>query len=141
MNKLIEFANANPLLVAGTLLMALAVIFNEMRLKRQGLTALSAAQAVRLINQGATIVDIRDQAHFDAGHIVDAINVPATDLAGDATIRVKKNRPVLVVCDTGAQSSKCAANLRAAGYETVFSLEGGLSAWQRDNLPLVGSGG
>ena len=52
MEQLIEFSNSHPLLVAGTILMALAVIFYELRMKTSSLTAISSVQAVRLINQG-----------------------------------------------------------------------------------------
>jgi len=138
MNQLIEFANHNMMLVSGTLIMFFAVIFYELRQKQRSLSAVTTAQAVALINQGATVVDIREQSKFDAGHIIDSINVPAPDLEADATVRVKKNRPVLVVCDSGSLSTRCAATLRQAGYETVYSLQGGLGAWQQENLPVVG---
>lgn len=125
------------LLVAGTGMMFFAVIFYEMRLKQQGVSSVTTAQAIKLINQGATVVDIREQTRFDDGHIVDSINVPAPNLAADATVKVKKNRPVVVVCDTGSLSTKCASVLREAGYDSVFSLHGGLSAWTQENLPSV----
>lgn len=137
MNQFLEFADTNMLLVAGTGMMFFAVIFYEMRLKHQGVSSVSTAQAIKLINQGATVVDIREQANFDTGHIVDSINVPATNLAADAKIKVKSNRPVVVVCDTGSLSTRCASVLREAGFDSVFSLRGGLTAWNQENLPSV----
>ncbi len=137
MSQLVEFANSNMLLVASTAMMFFAVIFYEMRLKQQSMSSVSTSQAVQLINQGTTVVDIREQSKFDAAHIIDSINVPAPNLAADATVRVKKNQPVLLVCDTGTLSSKCATVLREAGFETVYSLRGGLTAWQQENLPAV----
>jgi hypothetical protein len=70
MGQLLEFTNNHPVLVSGTLLMALAVIFYEIRMRASGLTSISAAQAVRVINQGGKVVDVRDKENFDAGHIV-----------------------------------------------------------------------
>ena len=93
------------------------------------------AQAVQLINGGARVVDVREQAQYDAGHIVGAIRVAPDALAEDK--RLKKNRPVVVVCDNGTNSSRCSDQLRAAGFESAYSLRGGLAAWQQDNLPLV----
>ena len=92
---------------------------------------------MRLINQGATVVDVREAARFDGGHIVDAVNIPPDELAAKAETRLKKKRPVLLVCDTGARSGRLVGTLRKAGFDNAWSLDGGLAAWQRDNLPLV----
>ena len=138
MDRLIEFTNNNPLLVAGTVMMALAVIFYELRIRTRGLVAVGTAQAVQLINNGARVVDVRDPAQFDAGHIVGAVQAAPEALADDK--RLKKNHPVIVVCDNGINSGRCIDQLRKAGFESAYSLRGGLSAWQQDNLPLIAGG-
>ncbi len=56
---------------------ALAVIAVEIKERIQKFAALSATQAVRLMNQGALIIDLRPREAFDAGHIGEARNVPA----------------------------------------------------------------
>ena len=43
----------------------------------------------------------------------------------------------MLVCDNGSASGRLAQELRKKGSEQVFSLKGGLSAWQRDNLPVI----
>lgn len=138
MDRLLEFTNNHPLLVAGTIMMALAVIFYELRIRTRGLVAIGTAQAVQLINNGARVVDVREQPQFDAGHIVGAVRAAPDALAGDK--RLKKNRPVIVVCDNGMNSGRCIDQLRGAGFDSAYSLRGGLSAWQQDNLPLVSEG-
>lgn len=138
MDQLAEFANNHLLLVSATVLMALVVLFYEIRLRGRGLTEISTAQAVQLINKGARIVDLRDQQAFDAAHIVGAIRVPSDELSADK--RLKKNRAVLVICDNGVSSSRCIDGLRKAGFDSAFSLKGGLAAWRQENLPLVGPG-
>lgn len=135
MDRILDFTNNHPLLVAGTIMMALTVIFYELRLRSRGLLAVGTAQAVQLINDGARVVDVREQATFDAGHIVGAIRLEPGELAGEN--RLKKNRPVLVVCDNGINSGRTINQLRAAGFESAYSLRGGLAAWQQENLPLV----
>ncbi len=117
--------------------MALAVIFYEIRMRTKGLTSISAAQAVRVINEGGKVIDVRDKERFEAGHIVDAINIPASQLSGGGSKKLKKNRPLLLVCDNGSRSGQCVEPLRKAGYESTFSLRGGLAAWERENLPVV----
>lgn len=139
MSQLIEFTNNHPILVSGTIAMALAVIFNELRLRTQGLTAVSAVQAVQLINQGARVIDVRDQAQFAAGHIVDAMHIPAAELSTGKHKRLKTGKSFILVCADGSRSRQCADTLRKAGYESTFSLKGGLASWTRENLPVVSS--
>jgi rhodanese-related sulfurtransferase len=44
---------------------------------------------------------------------------------------------LLTVCDTGPVAKRAADALRKAGYESAYSIQGGLTAWRTDNLPLV----
>jgi rhodanese-related sulfurtransferase len=139
MGQLAEFAANHPLLALSVLVSLTAVILYELRLRTQGLHQLSTSDAVRLINKGATIIDVRKADAFGAGHIVNARNVPFDTLSADpaAAVEKAKNRPLLTVCDNGTSSAKAAGALRQAGYEIVFSLRGGLASWRGDNLPLV----
>lgn len=41
-----------------------------------------------------------------------------------------------MTCRSGNRSLRAAVVLRKHGFEKVYSLAGGLGAWQRDNLPL-----
>ncbi len=139
MEQLIEFSNAHPLLVAGTILMALAVIFYELRMKASGLTSISTVQAVRLINQGARVIDIRDKSQFDSGHIVNSINIPAAELDGEGDKRLKSSKSIILVCDNGSKSSQCITPLKKSGRENIFNLQGGLASWRQENLPILTS--
>ena len=58
MQELVEFTNANPWLIAGLVASGLAVIFNELRMRARNIGAVSTAMAVRLINDGAVVVDV-----------------------------------------------------------------------------------
>jgi rhodanese-related sulfurtransferase len=138
MGQLVEFALRHPLLVGGTLMALIAAIGWELRLRSQSGVSIGPQDAVRLINQGATVVDLREAAAYAGGHIVDALNLGADELAKNPEQRLKKkNRPVLLVCDSGTTSGRLVKSLRAAGYEGAWSLAGGLAAWQRENLPVV----
>lgn len=141
MARFIEFCMRHPLLVGGTIMALIAAIGNELRLRGRAGLSVGPAEAVRLINQGATVVDVREKASFDGGHIVDAVHLAAADLAAGAESRLKKKRPVILVCDTGTQSARLVDGLRKAGFESAWSLDGGLAAWRRDNLPVVSARG
>jgi rhodanese-related sulfurtransferase len=140
MAQLTEFMLNHPLLVGATLMALIAAVGMELRLRGRAAVAVPAGEAVLLINKGATVVDLRAAADFDTRHIVDAVNLSAGELGEKPEARLKKkNRPVLLVCDSGAASSKLVGTLRKAGFEQAWSLAGGLPAWERENLPLVGN--
>jgi len=137
-NQLIEFANLHPWLLGALVASGIAVLFYELRLRAGAVTHVSAADAVRLINRGALVIDVRKPADFEAGHIVNARNVELDKIQqGDDTIAKKKDRVLLAVCDNGGLSGKAAGLLRKAGYPNAFSLRGGIGGWRADNLPLV----
>jgi rhodanese-related sulfurtransferase len=138
MSELIEFANQHPWLIGGLFASWVAVMFYEIRLRAGGVTHVTAADAVRLINKGALVIDVRKPEDFQAGHIVNARNVVLDQLKGDEnSIAKKKDKVLLAVCDNGGLSSKAASLLRKAGYTNAFSLKGGIGGWRADNLPLV----
>ena len=137
MNKLLEFAAANAYLVTGTTLMLIAVAAFELRLRARAAFEVSVAEAIRMINSGATIVDVRDATRFATGHIVGAVNMPPVELAKGEEGKIKKKRAVVVVCENGGESLDSARKLRSAGFDGAFSLGGGLDTWQRENQPLV----
>ena len=140
MQDIIEFTNQNVWLVAGLVASGLAVIFYELRLKARNIGSLSTALAVQAINNGTRVIDIRPAEQFATGHIIDAKNVPADQLDGTKGELEKNKKGTVLVCDNGARSAECAAKLRNDGIEKVFSLKGGVLAWQQENLPIVSNG-
>jgi rhodanese-related sulfurtransferase len=138
MGQLVEFAGNHVLLVTGLAAACAAVMFYELRLRAQGATHVTAADAVRLINKGALVIDVRKPEEFEQGHIVNARNVPLAEMRqGDDAIHKQKNKILLAVCADGSTAGRAAGQLRKAGYENAFSLKGGLAGWRADNLPLV----
>lgn len=100
--------------------------------------ALSAAGAVQLINrEKAVVIDICEASEFAAGHVGGAKNVPLSQLE-DKLPSVIKNKalPVILVCQSGARSSRALAIAKKLGYDKAQSLSGGLTAWRTANLPV-----
>jgi rhodanese-related sulfurtransferase len=138
MAQLVEFTGNHVWLVAGLLIASLAVMFYELKVRSLGATHVTAADAVRLINKGALVIDVRKPEDFSTGHIVNARNVPLERVQqDDDAINKHKNKILLAVCADGASSGRAAGALRKAGYENAFSLKGGIAGWRADNLPLV----
>jgi rhodanese-related sulfurtransferase len=142
MQRLLEFISHHPYLVAAAVLSAIVVVVYELRARVQAFAALSASQAVRLMNQGALVIDLRSKDSFDAGHIVDARNVPVATLESQAdSLKKWRDKNVITYCDTGSNGAGAARALIKLGFTKVFNLQGGLNAWVKDNLPLTKTAG
>ena len=138
MQRLFEFVGHHPYLAGGAVLAAVALAVYEIMARIQAFAALSSMQAVRLMNQGALILDLRTKQAFDAGHIGEARNVPAADLESQAdSLKKWRDRNVITYDDSGSGGAGAARTLTKLGFTKVFNLEGGLNAWVKDNLPLT----
>lgn len=106
---------------------------------RQRGAKVSHLQATQLINQGkAVIIDVREPEEFAAGHLRDSKNIPLKELAKRAgELDRFKSKTAIIVCQTGARASQAAGPLKNAGFAEVYSLDGGLAAWQAQGLPVA----
>lgn len=100
--------------------------------------ALSASAAVQLINrEKAVVVDVCEANEFAAGHVTGAKNVPLGELEAKLPGLAKnKAVPLIMVCASGARSSRAVAIAKKLGYQQAQSLGGGLKAWKDANLPV-----
>ena len=138
MQRLIEFTGNHPYLVLAAVFMLVVVIVSEIRARLQGIAAIAPQDAIRLMNQGALVLDVRGREPYAAGHIGEARHVPLKDLAGSVdSLKKYKEKPIVAYCDTGNEASLAARELRRLGFLKAFNLRGGLAAWQQENLPIV----
>jgi rhodanese-related sulfurtransferase len=140
MDRLLEFATRHPFLVGGTVVLALAALAYEISRARSGGQAVGPSDAVRLLNEGAVLVDVRSKAEFDGGHIIDARHVPQEELAqAGESLKRFKDKVVITCCESGMRSAAASRVLQAQGFTKVVNLRGGLQAWRAESLPLVKS--
>ena len=92
-------------------------------------TRIAAAQAQQLRTQGAAVVDIRDPDSFARVHISGSQHLDNHSLA-DFIRAADLDQPLLVVCYHGNSSQSAAAYLAGQGFAEVYSLDGGIEAWQ-----------
>ena len=94
--------------------------------------------AVRLMNAGANVLDLRPPAEFAAGHARGAVNVAPTALAEWAGKQRKtKQRAVLLIAAPRQSVLGPSRLLRAQGVEPVHALKGGMRGWVEAQLPLA----
>lgn len=92
-----------------------------------------------MLGQGATLLDVRENAEWRAGHAPSARHIPLSRLP--ARLRdLPLDRTVVTVCRSGARSARAAALLAREGHDVV-NLSGGMRAWARAGLPVIASGG
>jgi len=138
MDRLLEYSSHHPWLAAFAVAAAIAVLVNELRLRNLGIGALAPQEVIRLMNQGATLLDMREQQAFRDGHISGARHFDAGQLpnASDA-LRKYKEKALIVYCDRGSSAAAAVRALSKQGFTKVFNLRGGIAAWRAENLPLA----
>jgi len=77
------------------------------------------------------IVDIRDTASFEAGHIESAVQINEQTI-GRYIAEADLSCPLLVYCYSGKMSQISAAYFSEQGFDEVYSLAGGYTAWSAD---------
>jgi len=138
MDKLLEFTSNHTLLVLALMISFFVVVFSELRRKASGLVNIEAIEAVKLINNDAVVIDLRSVDAFSKGHIVNARNIPSDELEAKMdNLASIKSKPIVAVCDAGITSTKAVTSLRAAGFESVYGLKGGMTGWGQAGLPVV----
>ena len=96
----------------------------------------TAEEAIALVNDGALIVDVREQWEWDRGHAPTAVLAPMSSFA-DHIDELPKDADILVICHSGARSNTVASALADGGYRAVDVL-GGMEAWKQAGGAVVG---
>jgi rhodanese-related sulfurtransferase len=138
MQRLLEYATHHQPLALFAVAAATAVLMYELRERARGVGAIGAQDVVRLMNQGALLLDVRSAEDFATGHIRGARNVPGAQLAESVdSLKRYKEKPVIVYCEQGASASSAMRELAQLGFAQVVNLRGGLRAWRAEHLPVA----
>jgi len=138
MDRLLVYTSHHPWLAAFAVVTALAVLVYELVLRLQNSASLAPQEAIRLMNQGATVLDLRPQQDYAQGHINGARHFdPAQILSAADSLKRYKERPLIVYCDRGSIAAAAVRTLSRQGFTKVFNLRGGLAAWRAEHLPLA----
>lgn len=133
-----KFLQENILLIAVAFVSGAMLLWPYLR-RATGGPSVSPSQATQLINrEDAVVLDVREPGEYGAGHILGARNVPFSriDSGGAELAGKRKDRPVILCCESGNRSARAAALLKAQGYTRVLNLSGGIAAWQQAGLPV-----
>ncbi|MCW8195412.1 rhodanese-like domain-containing protein [Proteobacteria bacterium 005FR1] len=129
------FISEQYLLVAAFLVLLYVFFWNE---KRRGGQTLSAHELTRLMNKDeAVVLDIRESAEYNSGHIVNALHIPFNKIDDRWEELLPYKDKLIVLADKmGQHAGSVGSNLRKKEFQ-VGRLQGGMMEWQNQNLPVV----
>ena len=96
---------------------------------------LSPNDALRLVDEGALLLDVREDHEWQAGHAPQATHLPMSRIGAEVA-QLPADRLIVCVCHVGARSAAVAEALTNAGYSAA-NLAGGMDAWAAQGLPVV----
>jgi hydroxyacylglutathione hydrolase len=82
-----------------------------------------------------TVLDVRGQDEWDAGHIENAQHIYVGHLR-ERQLDIPKDRPVIVICNVGHRAGLGASMLLRQGWREVYSVVGSMEAWQAAGYPV-----
>jgi len=134
-----EFFQNHPALVLALFAVIGALIWSLFAGRSRGVVRINPTDVTRLINSSdAVVLDVRADAEYRKGHIINAINVPQGQLQTQmASLDKYKSRPIITVCRNGQESARAGKVLKQQGFDQVHTLSGGLTTWETANLPLA----
>jgi rhodanese-related sulfurtransferase len=89
---------------------------------------------------GVLVVDVRTAEEYAAGHLPGARRVQLDEIGAaiDAgEFPATPDAPLLVYCRAGSRSAQAAALLSERGFQRVYDLEGGITAWGAAGQPVL----
>jgi len=123
-------------------------IDNIIRVNRKGealsLEMISPKEAAALSSKDPQVkfLDVRSVLEFSREHIKDSLNLPIDMLAAKVNELSQTRQIYIVLCRTGNRSPMAADMLMQSGIHTVKVMDGGLTGWQKEKLPVIkGEGG
>ncbi len=138
MDQYIEFIVNHYLLSLAFVVVSFLLIQDLIENTFNKFESLSPILAVTRMNGGdVAVVDVRDPHEFVKGHIEDAQNIPLGKLEEQiGTLEPYKSKEVLIVCQSGTRTSAACKTLSKAGFEKLFTLQGGMQSWEDNNFPI-----
>jgi rhodanese-related sulfurtransferase len=84
------------------------------------------------------VIDVRSELQFTDKHIKNAINIEVeNDDLNSYLDRLDKNEPLLIYCNKGGQSERCAQILQDKGFTLIYDMQGGISKWEESGRQVI----
>jgi hydroxyacylglutathione hydrolase len=109
-----------------------AAAWNAARLPTSRIVTVQAGDLdarIRRADDELAVIDVRNAAEWDTGHIDGAVNIPVTELVSRID-EIRRDRPVATICETGYRSAVAASILARAGAGEVIYVDGGMKEFR-----------
>jgi len=138
MDQYLEFISNHYLLCLALVVVSYMLIQDLIESSFNKYQGLSPLLAVTKMNDIETVVvDVREPHEYMKGHIENSINIPLGKFPEKVnTLEKNKSHPIIVVCQSGTRSISACKTLTKENFEHVFSMTGGMQAWEDNNFPI-----
>ena len=83
------------------------------------------------------VVDVRSQGEYDRDHVPGAVHIPFYSIgSGLKDLGYPKTDPIVLYCEHGPRAGIAGISLYLSGYEKVYSLEGSMRGWRKNEFPI-----
>jgi rhodanese-related sulfurtransferase len=90
------------------------------------------------VGENVFVLDVREPAEYQAGHIEGAVNIPIRTLAKNLDkLPADKATSIAVVCKSGIRAAYATMTLKMLGYNDVKDVVGGMMGWEKEGLPVT----
>ncbi|OGT00461.1 MAG: hypothetical protein A3F73_09820 [Gallionellales bacterium RIFCSPLOWO2_12_FULL_59_22] len=133
-----QFVTDNILPISMALFSGFMLLWSIFGNRIRGIKEADCPAALQLINhKSALVLDVREEGEYKLGHILNSRQIPLGKLNERiGELEKYKENPIVVVCRTGSRSAVACAVLGKHGFTQAYNLAGGVTAWQKTNLPL-----
>jgi phage shock protein E len=101
------------------------------------ITEISPMDAVKEVERGALLIDVREQEDWEAARVPGAIHMSRGTIELDIEEKAPAlDTPIICHCGGGSRSALVTESLQKMGYTNVKSLAGGFKAWKQAGLPV-----
>jgi rhodanese-related sulfurtransferase len=102
-----------------------------------GVREVSVTETLERVENGATLIDVREDNEFEAAHAAGAEHLGRGVIERDIVSKhPEKGEEIILYCGGGYRSALAAANLQKMGYTNVWSMAGGWHAWEEAGAPV-----
>ena len=109
---------------------ALALIFSLNSISAELWTVSKLNESISKLDHELVLLDVRTQAEYDSGHILNAINISHEQILEDPELLTEyKDSQLVVFCRSGVRAGKVIQLLESIGFEDIIDIDGDMLAW------------
>ena len=116
---------------------AFALIFSLNSISAELWTVSKLNESISKLDHEIVLLDVRTQAEYDSGHILNAINISHEQILKDSELLAEyKDSQMVVFCRSGVRAGKVIQLLESIGFEDIIDIDGDMLSWSEAGYPM-----